>query len=114
MSTPPSSSGSSLQETVELERPSSTQYEVDQHWEDFFHEVAAPEDYDQLMEKVRNFISKISSTDDKIVLVSSGGTTVPLEQLTVRFIDNFSSGNRGAASTESFLEHEYHVIFLYR
>lgn len=30
----------------------------------------------------------------------SGGTTVPLESKTVRFIDNFSVGSRGAASTE--------------
>lgn len=36
----------------------------------------------------------------RIVCVTSGGTTVPLEQRCVRYIDNFSSGNRGAASTE--------------
>lgn len=32
--------------------------------------------------------------------MTSGGTTVPLEQRCVRYIDNFSSGHRGAASTE--------------
>ena len=31
-----------------------------------------------------------------LVLITSGGTTVPLEAKTVRFIDNFSSGSRGA------------------
>lgn len=36
----------------------------------------------------------------RVVCVTSGGTTVPLEQRCVRYIDNFSSGNRGAASTE--------------
>ncbi|BBG95692.1 4-phospho-panto-thenoylcysteine synthetase [Prunus dulcis] len=36
----------------------------------------------------------------KVVCVTSGGTTVPLEQRCVRYIDNFSSG--------------YAVIFLYR
>jgi len=36
----------------------------------------------------------------RIVCVTSGGTTVPLEQRCVRYIDNFSSGHRGAASTE--------------
>lgn len=36
----------------------------------------------------------------KIVCITSGGTTVPLEQRCVRYIDNFSSGHRGAASTE--------------
>lgn len=51
---------------------------------------------------------------DKIVLVTSGGTTVPLENNTVRFVDNFSAGTRGACSAEEFLEHGYSVIFLYR
>jgi phosphopantothenate-cysteine ligase len=48
------------------------------------------------------------------VLVTSGGTTVPLEKNTVRFIDNFSTGQRGAASVEYFLEQNYLVIFFYR
>lgn len=39
---------------------------------------------------------------------------MPLEQNTVRFLDNFSAGTRGAASTEYFLEHGYAVIFLMR
>ncbi|KAK6161303.1 hypothetical protein DH2020_004684 [Rehmannia glutinosa] len=38
---------------------------------------------------------------NRVVCVTSGGTTVPLEQRCVRYIDNFSSGHRGAASTES-------------
>ncbi|KAK9902997.1 hypothetical protein M0R45_001340 [Rubus argutus] len=49
-----------------------------------------------------------------VVCVTSGGTTVPLEQRCVRYIDNFSSGHRGAASTEYFLKADYAVIFLYR
>lgn len=36
----------------------------------------------------------------RVVCVTSGGTTVPLEQRCVRFIDNFSSGHRGSTSTE--------------
>lgn len=36
----------------------------------------------------------------RVVCVTSGGTTVPLEKRCVRYIDNFSSGHRGAASTE--------------
>ncbi|KAG2425384.1 hypothetical protein HXX76_013798 [Chlamydomonas incerta] len=49
-----------------------------------------------------------------IVVVTSGGTTVPLERRCVRFIDNFSAGTRGALSTERFLEAGYAVIFLTR
>jgi len=49
-----------------------------------------------------------------LVLVTSGGTTVPLENQTVRFIDNFSAGTRGATSAEYFLQAGYAVIFLHR
>ncbi|EGY19795.1 phosphopantothenate-cysteine ligase [Verticillium dahliae VdLs.17] len=45
-----------------------------------------------------------------VVLITSGGTTVPLERNTVRFIDNFSAGTRGATSAEYFLEAGYGVI----
>ena len=44
----------------------------------------------------------------------SGGTTIPFEKNTVRFIDNFSAGTRGSASAEHFLRLDYAVIFLYR
>jgi len=47
-------------------------------------------------------------------LVTSGGTTVPLENNTVRFLDNFSAGTRGATSAEYFLEIGYAVIFMHR
>jgi len=49
-----------------------------------------------------------------IVFITSGGTTVPLEKNMVRFLDNFSTGNRGAASAESFLAQGYKVVYLYR
>lgn len=45
-------------------------------------------------------VSSGNSGSKRIVCVTSGGTTVPLEQRCVRFIDNFSSGHRGATSTE--------------
>lgn len=35
-----------------------------------------------------------------VAVVTCGGTTVPLEHNTVRFLDNFSTGSRGAASAE--------------
>ncbi|CAN2388170.1 phosphopantothenate--cysteine ligase activity [Pristimantis euphronides] len=50
----------------------------------------------------------------RVVLITSGGTKVPLESRTVRFLDNFSSGRRGAASAEYFLRAGYAVIFLHR
>ncbi|KAJ2400929.1 Phosphopantothenate--cysteine ligase cab2 [Coemansia sp. RSA 2559] len=49
-----------------------------------------------------------------IALVTSGGTTVPLENNTVRFVDNFSAGTRGSSSAEQLLALGYAVIFLHR
>eukprot|EP01064_Diplonema_japonicum_P008868 TRINITY_DN1632_c0_g1_i5.p1 TRINITY_DN1632_c0_g1~~TRINITY_DN1632_c0_g1_i5.p1 ORF type:complete len:330 (+),score=64.46 TRINITY_DN1632_c0_g1_i5:54-992(+) len=48
----------------------------------------------------------------RIAVVTSGGTQVPLERNEVRCMSNFSTGNRGAASTERFLEAGYTVIFV--
>lgn len=62
----------------------------------------------------REFINRHATDNRRVVLVTSGGTTVPLEQQTVRFIDNFSAGTRGATSAEYFLQNGYAVIFLHR
>ncbi|XP_049387226.1 phosphopantothenate--cysteine ligase 2-like [Solanum stenotomum] len=62
----------------------------------------------------RNTSSSVSGKANRVVCITSGGTTVPLEKQCVRYIDNFSSGHRGAASTEYFLKSGYSVVFLYR
>ena len=49
-----------------------------------------------------------------VVVVTSGSTPVPLEKKTVRYIDNFSTGTRGARCVENFLKSGYAVIFLHR
>ncbi|KAJ2230089.1 Phosphopantothenate--cysteine ligase cab2 [Coemansia sp. RSA 1722] len=53
-------------------------------------------------------------SDQRVVLITSGGTTVPLENNTVRFVDNFSAGTRGSCSAEQFLALGYAVIFVHR
>lgn len=50
----------------------------------------------------------------RVALVTSGGTQVPLEARPVRFLENFSSGRRGAASAERLVRAGYGVCFLYR
>jgi len=60
------------------------------------------------------FVAKHVKAGRPVVCVTSGGTTVPLEKNTVRFIDNFSSGTRGALSTEYFLKNGYAVLFVTR
>ena len=49
-----------------------------------------------------------------LALVSSGGTAVDLEQNTVRTLENFSTGWRGAVAVEGLLRKGYAVIHLQR
>lgn len=80
----------------------------------YFNDNPPPKALDAYTKLVKAFISYHSCSDRRVVLVTSGGTTVPLENQTVRFIDNFSAGTRGATSAEYFLEAGYAVIFLHR
>lgn len=82
----------------------------------FFTNNVEPLYINELINKCISFIQQQRSIlkDQKIVLVTSGGTIVPLENNTVRYIDNFSTGSRGATSAEWFLQNNYSVIFLYR
>ncbi|KAK9048783.1 hypothetical protein SSX86_032250 [Deinandra increscens subsp. villosa] len=85
----------------------------------FFESAPLLKDADSISGKLTQFILQNSSLTGiegprRVVCVTSGGTTVPLEQRCVRYIDNFSSGHRGATSTEYFLKSGYSVIFLYR
>ncbi|CCH59433.1 hypothetical protein TBLA_0B06070 [Henningerozyma blattae CBS 6284] len=81
----------------------------------YFQTNPAPSYLPELISNAESFLHlQKSLRRDKVVLVTSGGTTVPLENNTVRFIDNFSAGTRGASSAEQFLAAGYSVIFLYR
>lgn len=81
---------------------------------EYFEKNPKPHDLDQHSETTRAFIQQHAQANRRVALVTSGGTTVPLENQTVRFIDNFSAGTRGATSAEYFLENGYAVIFLHR
>ena len=80
----------------------------------YFNDNAPPQNLESHMKLAKAFVKHHSQSDRPVVLVTSGGTTVPLENQTVRFIDNFSAGTRGATSAEYFLECGYAVIFLHR
>ena len=79
---------------------------------DYFDTNPPPKSLDSHTSLAKAFIDQ--HTDRPVVLITSGGTTVPLENQTVRFIDNFSAGTRGATSAEYFLDADYAVIFLHR
>jgi phosphopantothenate-cysteine ligase len=81
---------------------------------DYFNENPAPAALKEYTALAKEFIDIHAAAGRRVVLVTSGGTTVPLERQTVRFIDNFSAGTRGATSAEYFLESGYAVIFLHR
>ncbi|CAH0399017.1 unnamed protein product [Chilo suppressalis] len=83
-------------------------------WEEFFAVHLPPTDFEDNRSLLKEFCERHDQYGNKIVLVTSGGTTVPLEHNTVRFVDNFSAGTRGSASAEYFLEQGYAVIFMHR
>ncbi|EPE24928.1 CoaB-like protein [Glarea lozoyensis ATCC 20868] len=96
-------------------RPDSTrQTSADVAERDYFNENPAPASLEKYTKQAKEFIDFHAAAGRRVVLVTSGGTTVPLERQTVRFIDNFSAGTRGATSAEYFLESGYAVIFLHR
>ncbi|ORY79290.1 DNA/pantothenate metabolism flavo protein [Leucosporidium creatinivorum] len=83
--------------------------------EEFFAQQPPPPQLEEHLEQVREFVERNMNAGKRVVLVTSGGTTVPLEQNVVRFLDNFSAGTRGSASAEHFLRTgNYAVIFLHR
>lgn len=82
--------------------------------EDYFTTNPPPATLQTHGDLAASFIRQHAGAKRRVVLVTSGGTTVPLENQTVRFIDNFSAGTRGATSAEYFLESGYAVIFLHR
>ncbi|KAF9039687.1 phosphopantothenate-cysteine ligase [Hymenopellis radicata] len=82
--------------------------------ERYFATQGAPPDLQHAVDLVRAFVAQQVKHNRKVVLVTSGGTTVPLELNVVRFLDNFSAGTRGATSAEYFLKAGYAVIFMHR
>eukprot|EP00741_Cyanophora_paradoxa_P004292 tig00000792_g4166.t1 len=80
----------------------------------FFRDTPPPDDLEAVRASLDAFVALHSKAGRRVVCVTSGGTTVPLERNTVRFLDNFSAGTRGAASAEEFLRAGYAVIFLHR
>ena len=64
-------------------------------------------------QELNSFIDSLDK-DTKIIFITSGGTSVKLEKNTVRSIENFSTGKRGALCCEEFLKSDYCVVFLYR
>ncbi|CAL5332881.1 unnamed protein product [Camellia sinensis] len=108
--------GNLMDAATNSETPQDTLYE---EIKSFFDSAPPLKDGPGISKKLNEFIERNSKSTGgegtgRVVCVTSGGTTVPLEKRCVRYIDNFSSGHRGAASTEYFLKAGYSVIFLYR
>ncbi|KAF8636944.1 hypothetical protein AX17_003195 [Amanita inopinata Kibby_2008] len=82
--------------------------------EEYFATQLPPPTLEHDISRVREFVVRQVKAGKRVVLVTSGGTTVPLELNVVRFLDNFSAGTRGATSAEYFLKAGYAVIFMHR
>ncbi|KAG7360187.1 DNA/pantothenate metabolism flavoprotein [Nitzschia inconspicua] len=64
--------------------------------------------------ELQSFVIRHASHHRPIALVSSGGTAADLEVHSVRCLENFSTGTRGAIAVEEFLRRGYAVIHLWR
>lgn len=73
-----------------------------------------PKERKDLEFELKAFEVRHASHHRPIALVTSGGTAVDLEINSVRCLDNFSTGLRGAISVEEFLKRGYAVIHLWR
>mmetsp|Transcript_2326 Transcript_2326/g.6774 ORF Transcript_2326/g.6774 Transcript_2326/m.6774 type:complete len:498 (-) Transcript_2326:45-1538(-) len=73
-----------------------------------------PSELSQIQPLLQAFCIRHQSHHRPIALVTSGGTATDLEVNSVRFLDNFSTGLRGAVSAEQFLRRGYAVIHLWR
>ena len=80
----------------------------------FIENASAVSNLSSIQPLLISFIQHHSKTNRPVAIITSGGTTVPLELKTVRFIDNFSTGTRGARCCEELLRAGYAVIFLHR
>ncbi|KZV94940.1 DFP-domain-containing protein [Exidia glandulosa HHB12029] len=80
----------------------------------YFATQPAPPTLDRDVASAREWVQRQVTAGRRVVLVTSGGTTVPLELNVVRFLDNFSAGTRGATSAEYFLSQGYAVLFMHR
>ena len=69
---------------------------------------------DELITHLRSFTIRHTAHHRPVALVTSGGTAADLEVNAVRFLDNFSTGLRGACAVEQFLKRGYAVIHLKR
>ncbi|VEU33410.1 unnamed protein product [Pseudo-nitzschia multistriata] len=79
-----------------------------------FVDAIPHEDRRSLDLELDSFVVRHASHHRPIALVSSGGTAADLEINSVRCLDNFSTGKRGAISVEEFLKRGYAVIHLWR
>jgi len=66
------------------------------------------------MSDISSLLEPVLLASSPTVLLTSGGTSVPLESPCVRSLENFSTGTRGANMAEQLLSSNYRVIFFYR
>ena len=66
---------------------------MSEKWEDFFVETSPPADHDTTCARLADWVKQHAAARRKTALVTSGGTTVPLERNTVR-LGRFSFSQR--------------------
>eukprot|EP01138_Halocafeteria_seosinensis_P007797 gb/GECG01007967.1/.p1 GENE.gb/GECG01007967.1/~~gb/GECG01007967.1/.p1 ORF type:complete len:421 (+),score=48.52 gb/GECG01007967.1/:1-1263(+) len=86
----------------------------EQRIQKFYDQAGAHGSSEHVKSMLHDFASTNIADGKPVAFITSGGTKVPLELNTVRFVDNFSTGTRGSLCAEELLEQGYAVIFLHR
>ncbi|CAG9483364.1 phosphopantothenoylcysteine synthetase, putative [Plasmodium vivax] len=79
---------------------------------EFFAGELRPNDLSDVLKKIQSELLREEAS--QIILITSGGTKVPVEKVPIRHVENFSTGKRGAHMCEYFLKKNKKVIFLHR
>ena len=100
-----------VKEEEPLPPPSSQQRPAEQVKPDF---VQALPDRIEVQQALEEFVAQHAVHYRPLAVVTSGGTAADLEMNSVRCLDNFSTGLRGAMAVEEFLKRGYAVIHVQR
>ena len=63
---------------------------MDDTWQNFFAQTSPPSDLEATTAQLKTWVQRHAKLRRKMALVTSGGTTVPLERNTVRHVSNIN------------------------
>jgi phosphopantothenate-cysteine ligase len=94
--------------------------EAERDVDEFIRENNGPSNVTQearVRDDVLAFVAKLQqpgAPPRRFAIVTAGGTIAPLERQAIRWVTNWSTGQRGAASAEHLLRRGYSVVYFHK